>query len=85
MSIRWDPLKNEWLKRTRGISFEDILRAPFVAIEQHPKRPNQKLMLFEREGYIWVVPYVENGEEVFLKTLFPSRMYTKKWIRGELE
>lgn len=84
MAARWDPLKNEWLKRTRGVSFEQILRATFVTIEVHPKRPHQKLMLFELDGYIWTVPYVEDGDDVFLKTAFPSRIYTKKWIRGEL-
>ena len=47
-------------------------------------RPHQKLMLFERRGYIWVVPYVRTKDKIFLKTLFPSRAYTKKWIRGEL-
>ena len=82
--MRWDPLKSEWLKRTRGVSFEDILRAAFVSIEEHPKRPHQKLMLFELNGYIWAAPNVGTGDDIFLKTLFPSRMYTKKWIRGEL-
>lgn len=84
MAIRWDPLKNEWLKRTRGVSFEEILRAPFVTVEEHPRRPHQKLMLFELDGYIWTVAYVRTGDDIFLKTLFPSRMYTKKWIQGEL-
>lgn len=84
MAIRWDPLKNAWLRRTRGVSFEEILRATFVTIEEHPKRPHQKLMLFELDDYIWTVPYVRSGDDVFLKTIFPSRMYTKKWIRGEL-
>ena len=85
MAISWDPLKSEWLKRTRGVSFEEILRAKQVAIEEHPKRPNQKLLLFALNGYIWSVPYVTNGDDVFLKTAYPSRMYTKKWLRGELK
>ena len=84
MGIRWDPLKSEWLKRVRGVSFEDILRARFIAIEEHPKRPHQSLMLFEHEGYIWTVPYVRSGEDIFLKTLYPSRVYTRKWIQGDL-
>jgi len=83
MNIRWDPLKNEWLKRTRGISFEEILHAKFIAIEEHPKRSNQKPMLFKINDYIWTVPFVRTGDDMFLKTLFPSRMYTKKWIQGE--
>ncbi|MBI3551554.1 MAG: hypothetical protein HY077_03485 [Elusimicrobia bacterium] len=55
MSIRWDPLKSEWLKRTRGVSFEEIVSAKFVGITQHPKLSHQRLMLFELDGYIWVV------------------------------
>lgn len=85
MNIRWDPLKSESLKRTRGKSFEEILLTTFVTIEQHPRRPHQKLMLFELDGYIWTVPYVRTEDEIFLKTLYPSRMYTKKWMRGELK
>ena len=84
MGVRWDPLKSEWLKRARGVSFEEIVSARYVGIAEHPKRPHQKLMLFELDGYIWVVPYVRDGDDSFLKTAFPSRMYTKKWIRGEL-
>ena len=85
MSIRWNLIKNKWLKRTRGVSFEEILAARFITIEEHPKRAHQKLMLFELDGYIWTVPYVRTKNDIFLKTLFPSRMYTKKWIRGELK
>ena len=33
-------------------------------------------MLFEYKGYIWVVPFVKSSEEMFLKTLYPSRKYT---------
>lgn len=84
MSIRWDPLKNEWLKRTRGISFEEIVDAEHVATIEHPKRLHQKYLLFEIDDYIWAVPYVKDGEGIFLKTAFPSRAYTKKWIQGEL-
>jgi hypothetical protein len=34
-------------------------------------------MLFEYKKYIWVVPFVEEKDYYFLKTLFPSRKYTK--------
>ena len=85
MSIRWDPLKNLLLQRKRGVSFEEILRARFVATIEHPKRAHQKYLLFEINDYIWAVPYVKDDEGIFLKTAFPSRVYTKKWVRGELK
>ncbi|PCI39210.1 MAG: toxin [Elusimicrobia bacterium] len=82
--IRWSLAKSQELKKARGISFEEIIRANLVGVQQHTKRKNQKVMLFEFKGYIWVVPFVTKGNEIFLKTLFPSRQFTKKWKRGEL-
>ena len=81
-AIRWDPLKNERLKKTRGVSFEEISGAKMVDIKDHPSRANQKIMLFDHRGYIWLVPFVETDEEIFLKTVYPSRQYTKIYRRG---
>ena len=81
---RWNLLKSEQLKRIRGVSFEEMLRARLVAVQKHLKKENQKVMLFEYKEYIWVVPFVESEGEIFLKTLYPSRMYTKIYRRGEL-
>ncbi len=81
-SIRWDLLKSERLKRTRGVSFDEIIGAKLVDIKEHPVRGNQKIMLFDYKSYIWVVPFVETSGEIFLKTLYPSRLYTKIYKRG---
>lgn len=82
--LRWNLLKSERLKRTRGVSFEDIIQARLVAVKEHPTRAHQQIMLFERQGYSWVVPFVAQGEEIFLNTLYPSRKYTQRYHRGEL-
>jgi len=82
--IRWDPIKSELLKRVRGVSFGEILQAELVVTLEHTSRKNQQLYLFRYKAYIWVVPYVVRDGEVFLKTLFPSRKYTKMYERGEL-
>ena len=74
--VRWNLLKSERLKKARGVSFEEIIRAKLVAVKRHPKKEYQEIMLFEYKGYIWVVPFVQSGGEVFLKTLYPSRKYT---------
>lgn len=75
--IRWSPLKSRRLKRTRGVSFEEIVKAKFVDFKDSPQRENQMMMLFEYKNYIWLVPFVWDGGEIFLKTLYPSRKYTK--------
>ncbi|RUM58548.1 MAG: hypothetical protein DSY60_01555 [Persephonella sp.] len=88
--IIWDREKNEWLKKERNISFEDIelaiLEDRVIDILEHPNREkylNQKLLIVEIENYAYVAPYVEDEEgNIFLKTIFPSRKYTKKYLRG---
>ena len=82
--VKWNLLKNERLKRIRGVSFEEIIRAKLIAIKKHHSRKHQNIMLFEHKKYIWVVPFVKSNGEIFLKTLYPSRKYTKIYNQGRL-
>lgn len=81
--LRWNADKNRELKQERGITFEQLINSRFIGIERHPKRLNQHLMLFELKGYVWVVPYIDEGSYYFLKTAFPNRKYTKKYLGGK--
>jgi len=83
--VRWSLLKSKRLKKTRGASFEDIIGAKLIIIERHHKKESQNIMLFEYKNYIWVVPYVEDKSHIFLKTLYPSRKYTKIYRKGGLK
>lgn len=82
--LRWSLLKSERLKKTRGASFEELAQSQLIAVKRHPAKAHQHLMLFEHRGYVWVVPSVMSGNEIFLKTLYPSRKYTALYKRGEL-
>ena len=75
--FKWDEEKNKLLKHERGVSFEEILNATFLGAEEHRARSNQSVLLFEHEKYVWVVPCVIDEKYIFLKTMFPSRKYTK--------
>jgi hypothetical protein len=81
--LNWSLEKNEILKAKRGISFEQIALLieswHILGIEENPKRPSQKIYILDIEGYAVIVPYVEEGNEIFLKTAFPSRKYTKRY------
>lgn len=81
--IKWSLLKSERLKRTRDVSFEEIIKGKLLDVMGHPKKENQQIMLFEYRGYIWVVPFIETGDQIFLKTLYPSRKYAKMYKRRE--
>lgn len=86
--LSWNHDKNELLKVKRGISFEEIAffieSGHILGIEENPGRPNQKIYILEINNYIFVVPFVEKDSEIFLKTAFPSRKYTKLYgLRGK--
>ena len=86
--LNWNSEKNEILKRKRGISFEEIAflieSGHIIGIEENPGRTNQKLYVLEIENYAFIVPFVENDKEIFLKTAFPSRKHTKRYgLKGE--
>lgn len=76
----WNSEKNDQLKKLRRVSFEDLVNARFIGIEDHSKKLHQKLMLVEYKKYVWVIPYVEGKGFYFLKTAFASRKHTKKYL-----
>ncbi len=85
--IRWNSDKNELLKKNRHISFEDIIiafeKGKIITIIKHTnkkKYPNQKIFILEINSYAYMVPFVESESEIFLKTIIPSRKFTKKYL-----
>ena len=86
----WDPEKNEQLKTERHISFEDIVhyidRGQVLDIVEHPnkkKYPHQSIFVIRIEDYVVLVPFVEEEDTVFLKTIIPSRKATKFYLKGD--
>jgi uncharacterized DUF497 family protein len=86
----WNDEKNFKLKKERGVSFEQIELAiatgDLVDRLRHPnpkKYPNQKVFLVRIEDYIYSVPYVEDEEIIFLKTIIPNSKATKKYLRNK--
>jgi len=73
--LNWDSSKNEILKGSRGISFEEIAiligSNGILGIEVNSGRANQKIYILNIDNYAVVVPFVETDNEIFLKTAFP--------------
>ena len=83
----WDSKKNEKLIEERGISFEEIVfhieRGDEVDILEHPNQaryPGQRISVVIVEDYAYLVPYAESDEEIFLRTIIPSRKATRKYV-----
>jgi uncharacterized DUF497 family protein len=85
--IRYSKEKDLLLKKERNVSFQDIKKAfdenRIVAIVKNPHNTryrNQKMFLVTIDNYIYVVPFVEDADHLFLKTIYPSKKYTKRYL-----
>lgn len=85
--MRWNAQKNDSLKADRGVSFENMV----VAIESgglldilaHPnqsKYPRQRVLVVAHDSYAYLVPFVEEDDYFFLKTIIPSRKATRDYL-----
>lgn len=85
--FQWNPEKNLQLQQQRGINFEMVVQSikekKFLDTIPHPnqeKYPSQKLLILEINQYVYTVPYVEEDNYYFLKTIIPSRKMTKRYL-----
>jgi uncharacterized DUF497 family protein len=90
MIFNWDEEKNKKLQVERGVSFEEVILAiedgRLLDVLEHPnqeKYRGQRLYVVAMDRYAYIVPSEDRGNERFLKTIFPSRRYTKTYLRKE--
>ncbi len=84
----WNEEKNSLLKAQRGVCFEDVvvvlIGSRLLDTLEHPnknKYPNQRIFVVELFDYAYYVPFIEDEERIFLKTIIPSRDATKKYLK----
>jgi hypothetical protein len=88
--FRWSSDKNQQLQAQRSICFEAVV----VAIETgglldvlaHPnpgRYPDQRIIVVEVNGSVYLVPYVEADDHLFLKTIIPSRKATRDYLHRD--
>ncbi|MCF6191249.1 MAG: BrnT family toxin [Cocleimonas sp.] len=84
--INWNPTKNQQLITERGVSFEDVVfylqKNAILDDIEYPNRdkyPNQRVFVISIDAYVYLVPYVEDEKEIFLKTIIPSRKATRQY------
>jgi len=86
---QWNHEKNERLKAERGLSFEQVIlhieRGDLIDVIEHPnqsKYPNQQMLVVKIRDYAYLVPFIEDEEGKFLKTIIPSRKATREYLGG---
>lgn len=90
--LNWSGEKNIILKQTRNVCFEliaeKLINGDILDDIFHPNQSkylNQKIFVIEIDEYVYLVPYIENENEIFLKTIYPSRKFTKIYLGGKNE
>lgn len=87
MIYDWDSEKNQLLISTRGVSFEEVIvlleSGDILDVVEHPNRvqyPHQKMYIVEIKDYVYLIPFVEEKNRIFLKTIIPSRKAKKEYL-----
>jgi len=84
LKIEFSEEKNLLLQETRGIGFDEVIKAieneRVLDDLKNKNYPRQKVLVVKIKNYIYAVPYVVNKKKgkIFLKTVYPSRVLTKK-------
>ena len=85
-TFRWNPENNAELKRDRRVSSEAVVLAMdsggLLDVVGHPHRrryPDPAVFVVVVAGYVHLVPFVEEPEYIFLKTIIPSRKATREY------
>lgn len=83
----WNEEKNEILSEERDVCFQDVISAiesgNLLDVLEHKdktKYPNQRIFVVDIGNYVYLVPFVEDEEKIFLKTIIPSRKATKEYL-----
>ncbi|MGI0483071.1 BrnT family toxin [Geminocystis sp. CENA526] len=88
-NFNWNENKNNLLIKERNISFPEVVKAikegDLLDVIDHynkEKYSQQSIFIIKLKDYVYLVLFVESNQEIFLKTIIPSRKMTKKYLRG---
>ena len=89
-TFAWNEAKNELLKTTRAVSFEEVLAhmaaGDILDIVEHPnqkKCEGQTIFIVRMRRYAWLVPFVETEDTISPTTIMPNRKATKRYLENE--
>lgn len=89
LKYRWSKTKDKLLCQSRKIGFQQAIteiksKRIIADIPHHNQKryPNQRIYIIKLNNYIYAVPYVQNKQEIFLKTIYPNRKLNHKYQGG---
>ncbi len=85
--FEWNDEKNQFLKVERNVSFEDVIlslnngKLLDIVSNSSSGRKGQYCLVVDIGNYAHIVPFVKHEAAFFLKTIYPSRKQTKKYLQ----
>ncbi len=86
--MEWSKVKNKKLNLVRSVTFEMVAEiiysGKYLGVTEHPnkiKYPHQRIYIVFIKNYYYYVPFVEDDEKIYLKTIIPSRKVKKLYIK----
>lgn len=83
----WSEEKNQQLRRKRGVAIEEVMfhiqQGDLLDVLEHPNRErfaHQRIFVVRMNDDAYIVPFVEDEGEIFLKTIIPSRKATREYL-----
>ena len=90
--FNWNEDKNKLLKDERNVTFEEVIKAisegNLLDVIDHYNRQKysqQRIFIVKLKEYVYLVPFIEDEEIIFFKTIIPSRKMTNKYLRGKAD
>ena len=86
--FEWNAEKNEELGKERGITFEEVvfclMHGGLLDTIEHPnqeKYQNQRIFIINIEDYVYLVPFVEKEENIFLCWVMSKIKFSRQIIK----
>ena len=74
------------MQSERGVTFQEVQaillagnEIDTIDVPAQDLHPGQKGYVVKIENYIYLVPFKDNGDHIFLITIFPSRKLNEKY------
>ena len=87
--FNWSSLKNQELIAGRNTCFAEVVfhtqNGDLLDDIVHPNtrdHSNQRIFVICIVDYVCLVPCVETGQEIFIKTIIPIRKFTNLYLGG---
>ena len=77
-SVKFNAEKDVHLRAERGYWFLDVFYGgELLDVIENPNYEHQEIFIVSYDDYIWCIPFIEEEDYIFFKTMYKSRKLKK--------